>query len=114
MKEQQQIEEMARAMCGNFFKDECVGGERVCDYECIYAVMANRLYKYRGYRKQNEGEWIYHECVSSYDGAKSGYSCSCCSGFVDENIFDMDELHKAYCGSCGAKMKGVSKDERTG
>lgn len=59
----------------------------------------------KGYNRQIEGEWIYHECVSSYNGAKSGYSCSCCSAFVDENIFDMDEFHKGYCGNCGAKLK---------
>lgn len=52
------------------------------------------------------GEWIYHECVSSYDGAISGYSCSECSAFVDEEMFDSDEFHKDYCGCCGAKMDG--------
>ena len=52
------------------------------------------------------GEWIYHECVSSHDGAKSGFSCSECCGFVDEEIFDMDEFNKAFCGACGAKMDG--------
>ena len=36
------------------------------------------------------GTWIYHECVSSYEGAISGYSCSVCSVFVDEEIFDAD------------------------
>lgn len=50
------------------------------------------------------GEWIYHECVSSYDGAKSGYSCSECNAFVDEEIFELDEFHKEFCGNCGAKM----------
>ena len=56
------------------------------------------------------GEWIYHECVSSYDGCKSGYSCSMCNAFVDEEIFDTDEFHKAFCGNCGAKMDGERKD----
>ena len=55
------------------------------------------------------GEWIYYECVSSYDGAKSGYACSVCSAFVDEEIFDSDEFHKNYCGNCGAKMDGGKK-----
>lgn len=52
------------------------------------------------------GEWIYHECVSSYDGATSGYSCSECCAFVDEEIFELDEFHKKHCGNCGAKMDG--------
>ena len=56
------------------------------------------------------GEWIYHECVSSHDGAKSGFSCSECCGFVDEEIFDMDEFHKDFCGHCGAKMDGGNED----
>lgn len=57
------------------------------------------------------GEWIYHECVSSYDGAKSGFACSVCSGFVEEDIFDMDEFNKAFCGACGAKMDGKGDGE---
>ena len=56
------------------------------------------------------GEWIYHECVSSCDGAISGYSCSKCCIFVDEEIFDMDEFHKDFCGHCGAKMDGGNED----
>ena len=56
------------------------------------------------YAEVKHGEWIYYECVSSYDGAKSGFACSCCSGFVDEEIFDMDEFNKDFCGACGAKM----------
>lgn len=52
------------------------------------------------------GKWIYHECVSSYDGAISGYSCSECFAFVDEDLFDSDEFHKDFCGHCGARMDG--------
>ena len=52
------------------------------------------------------GLWEYHDCVSSYDGTKSGYSCSECHAFVDEEIFDMDGFHKDFCGSCGAIMDG--------
>ncbi len=51
------------------------------------------------------GEWVYHECVSTYDGCKSGYSCSVCNAFVNEEVFDTDEFHKAFCGNCGAKIK---------
>jgi hypothetical protein len=56
------------------------------------------------------GRWVYHECVSSHDGAISGYSCSECNAFVDEEIFDMDEFHKDFCGHCGAKMDGGADD----
>ena len=50
----EQIEEMARKICCNHYNGDCVGGECICQYECIYAVYANRLYN-AGYRKQ---EWI--------------------------------------------------------
>ena len=66
---------------------------------------AEALYK-AGYRKQVQGEWIYHEAVITDDGLISGYSCSVCNALVNENVFDTDEFHKNYCGNCGAKMKG--------
>ena len=56
------------------------------------------------------GRWIYNECVSSYDGAISGYSCSKCNAFVNEEVFDNDEFHKDFCGNCGAKMDGGNED----
>lgn len=51
-------------------------------------------------------KWLYHECVSSNDGAISGYSCSHCGAFVDEEEFESEEFHKKFCGNCGAKMDG--------
>lgn len=57
------------------------------------------------------GEWVYYDCVATYDGAKSGFACSVCSGFVDDNIFDMDEFNKDFCGACGAKMDGKGEGE---
>ena len=51
------------------------------------------------------GKWLYHECVSSNDGAISGYSCSHCGAFVDEE-FETGNFHKKFCGNCGAKMDG--------
>ncbi len=56
--------------------------------------------------KVRHGEWIYHECVSSNEGAISGYSCSRCCYFVDEEIFDRCEYSTEYCGHCGARMDG--------
>lgn len=57
------------------------------------------------------GEWIYHDCVSSYDGIISGYSCSECCSFIDEEIFDSDVFHRDFCGHCGAKMDGERKGQ---
>lgn len=105
---EKQIEEMARTLCGERNNDclECDS----CDM-CEFWIEASTLYN-AGYRKQREGEWRYHECVSSYDGTKSGYSCSCCHAFVDEEVFDTDEFHKKFCGNCGAKMKGADHEQR--
>jgi hypothetical protein len=100
MSKVKQIEEMTRTIRG----DSCLLKCDSCD-KCGAWHVSVHLYE-AGYRKQSEGEWIYHECVSSYDGAKSGYSCSKCSAFVDEEVFDTDEFHKKHCGNCGAKMKG--------
>ena len=106
----EQIEEMAKTIAikrgvrcdqrkSNCERCSSLGGACLCyDYAKI-------LYD-AGYRKQIEGEWVYHECVSSCDGVKSGYSCSVCDAFVDENSFEAEEFHKAFCGACGAKMKG--------
>ena len=47
------IEEMAREICGNHYKGDCVGGECICDYQCVYATLANRFYN-AGYRKPSE------------------------------------------------------------
>ena len=57
------------------------------------------------------GEWIYHECVSSYDGLKSGYACSVCNSFVEDEYFEAEEFHKKFCGNCGAKMDGERREE---
>lgn len=57
------------------------------------------------------GEWIYHERVASHEGAISGYSCSECCSFIDEDVFDMDGFHKVFCGNCGARMDGTTQKE---
>lgn len=59
-----------------------------------------------------QARWICHECVSSYDGAISGYSCSACNAFIREEIFESDEIHKNYCGNCGANMDGERKEQQ--
>ena len=50
------------------------------------------------------GEWVYFPIVSTYEGTKSGYSCSECKSFVDEELFE--NIYTGFCGNCGAKMKG--------
>ena len=60
--------------------------------------------------KVKHGEWIYHECVSSYGGTISGHSCSVCKAFVNEETFDNDTFYKKYCGNCGARMDGDTDD----
>ena len=57
-------------------------------------------------------EWIYHECVSSYESAKSGYSCSACGAFINEEVFETDEIYKNFCSGCGAKMDGERKEQQ--
>ena len=59
-----------------------------------------------GFCKRTTAHWKYHECVPSYDGAKSGYSCSNCNAFIDEDVFESYEFHSDFCGNCGAEMRG--------
>lgn len=56
---------------------------------------AEALYK-EGYRKQIEGEWIFHN-----DGSGTCKNCNT----HQTHIWDMDN-YQSYCGHCGAKMKG--------
>ena len=49
-----------------------------------------------GYRKQSEGEWIFHK-----DGSATCNQCNT----TQKHIWDM-ESYQSYCGHCGAKMKG--------
>lgn len=91
-----QIEEMAKKICGNHYKGDCVGGECVCQYECIYAVFANRIYN-AGYRKQKKGEWLYNRGQAPNEPL---YFCSLCAEGGSE--YGRDN----FCPNCGAKMKG--------
>ena len=109
MSEQKQVDEFAGVVGQAIDHNSFLGDDRM--EEINMQGIAKELIE-KGYNKQIEGKWIYHECVSSYDGAKSGYSCSCCNAFVDEDVFDMDEFHKGYCGNCGAKLKGGDNNAR--
>lgn len=83
-------------------RDRCGSPDVFCDVHSMPAADVVPVVR---------GEWIYHECVSSCDGAISGYSCSQCCAFVDEEVFDMDEFHKDFCGNCGADMREVDDAE---
>lgn len=89
---------------GEYIEDDGIYSEGV-EKECIAFIPSADIVEVR------HGRWIYHECVSSHDGCKSGYSCSICNAFVDEEVFDTDEFHKAFCGNCGAKMDGERREE---
>lgn len=106
MDEKKQIEELAHDMCGNFMSNgNCATDDEPCYLECVYGCCAEKL-NCKDYRKQSVGEWIYHECVSSYDGLLSGYSCSCCSAFIHEEVFEDTSFPNKFCPNCGARMKG--------
>ena len=57
-------------------------------------------------REQKKAKWVYYECVCTGDGPVSGYACSNCKAFVEDDIFEQLDHMTAYCGACGAKMKG--------
>ena len=98
MSKEKQIEEMARAMCGNHYNGDCVGGECICKYECIYAVMANRLYRYHDYRKVTRCK----DCVYSYFNTSSErYTCD--RKYPRRSVEEDD-----FCNY--AKMKGEGKE----
>ena len=93
-----QIEEMAREVCGNYHKGDCVGGECVCDYQCASAVFANRLYN-ASYRKASDGEW-------GFDGMD--WTCSECGEYALLDKYNQ-AVRSDFCPHCGAKMKYESE-----
>lgn len=113
MKDEKQIEEMARdifeprvAIDGIDIAFAAVhGADR--DAEGHFMRIARHLYK-KGYRKseafsqphENGGEWIEHSHYN-FEGGYSGanYECSVCH-------FDDCYEETPYCPNCGAKMKG--------
>lgn len=96
----EQIEEMARKICCNHYNGDCVGGECICQYECIYAVYANRLYN-AGYRKQKDGEWI-EKSEDQEEYYEYTYKCSICGHWA----IIADEGDSNFCPNCGSKMRG--------
>ena len=94
---EKQIEEIAKAMCGNCMANgNCATDDEPCGLECVYGYCAERLYC-KGYRKQSEGEWERKRWII-FDSEKVGYRCSSCNTTWDAPT--------NFCPNCGAKMKG--------
>ena len=99
----EQIEEMARGICGLNTSDGCFCDGGYCNYNCLAYEKAEALYN-AGYRKQSEGEWETETTNQVYD-VKRTY----CSNCRKSAIFDsfMGKYHLTnFCPNCGAKMKG--------
>ena len=115
MSKEKQIEEMAKAMCGNGMSNgNCATDDEPCNLECVYGCCAEKLYA-KGYRKQSEGEWKIeseiHQMLDDVD-EELYVECPFCQRrfwvpyeFDDEKIFKYAREHYPYC-NCGAKMKG--------
>jgi hypothetical protein len=93
MTEQEQIEEMAKDMCGNGMKNGCCAmDDDPCTLECVYGRCAEKLFA-KSYRKQSEGEWL----TDKYGMDRS--VCSLCNACYEGDV-------GRYCPNCGAKMRG--------
>ena len=97
MAENEQIEEMAKIICGvESGCNRCVFDSKKCfeykDAEQLYA---------KGYRKVERGEWK--------DVLKDEVMCNICGKFwnTDDNA---DAYAWKFCPNCGADMRG-EKDE---
>ena len=116
MKEEKQIEEMARVLRPLTLCTHCLaslnrdkkrdgGCYRPIGYECS---LDRDILKYcealytAGYRKQSEGEWKEHPHFN-FEGGYSGANYECSNCHFDD-IYDLDNTN--YCPNCGAKMKG--------
>lgn len=107
MSKEKQIEEMAKAMCGNGISNgNCVMDDEPCNLECVYGCCAEKLYA-KGYRKQSEGEWntvVDNKCDIVTE-------CSVCKKhfwFMKKGQLNIDRM--PFCPKCGAKMKGENNE----
>lgn len=98
MTENEQIQEMARIICG--VESGCNGC--VFDSEkCFEHNDAKRLYA-KGYRKVERGEWIENGIYNN---------CSRCGGEVAR--YDANDYYQdfALCPNCGADMRGKGNED---
>ena len=101
------IEEMAKDLakiqCNKKGCEDCEFYQFECDDFQHYTKIAELLYN-AGYRKQEQGEWIFNE-------EKDAFFCSLCDSeaLIDASFIGIDfaiaELSD-FCPHCGAKMKG--------
>lgn len=94
MKDQKQIEKMAKDIC-HARTCEIKKNDGACYKNCKAFIYAFRAVN-AGYRKQSEGEWIV--CGMFDDFLK----CSICG---DKHPWQTETEYK-YCPNCGARMKG--------
>ena len=97
----EQINEIAQLLCQN---SVCVLDEwDMCHIPkgeyCTKCESIAKVFYNAGYRKQSEGEWVFHK-----DGSATCNQCNT----TQKHIWDMDN-YQSYCGHCGAKMKGGEK-----
>jgi hypothetical protein len=132
---EKQIEEMARAMCGNRTPNiSCAADDEPCGLQCVYAYCAKRLYE-AGYRKIPTTDWLTkgiskeqleREKQESLDkfAERNGYRKQSEGEWIEERSYSHSRrgyiekitcslcgkssgLRKYnYCPNCGAKMKG--------
>lgn len=95
MEKEKQIDEMAKLICTfpQCVNYNIIGGCKIA--ECQTVDIAENLYK-QGYRKVEQGEWIWVEYGK--DDIEQYWKCSICGSH---------SYYKTnYCEHCGAKMKG--------
>lgn len=104
MNENEQVQEMAREMCGLNTDKGCFCDGGYCNYNCLAYEKAKALYS-KDYRKVERGEWE----KSPIPG--EDYNCSVCGG-ASWNYDDFGDICKSnFCPNCGADMRGAT-DER--
>lgn len=118
MSREKQIEEMAKAMCGNGMSNgNCVMDDEPCNLECVYGYCAERLHA-KDYRKQSEGEWIVTDADSGSFGEYEPFiefkcsKCESCYG-IESGQYDWqygEPIPWVACPLCGAEMKGGAEE----
>ena len=90
----EQIEEMARMLCGQI--KSCT--ECAIHKPCLMMNCVTILYN-AGYRKQSEGEW---------DDNIIGFCniCMNCGAIVERSAIKNNSGKLNFCPNCGARMKG--------
>lgn len=91
MSKEKQIEEMAKVIKSSL---EGLGSGNFNFTGDEFSIMLAKAIYAAGYRKQKEGEWVFHS-----DGSGTCNQCHT----TQKSVWDMDN-YQPYCGHCGAKM----------